>query len=73
MFYSLKSLLSVSSGWIEMSEEKNTNVYVSGLPLDITDAEFEVVPMRIPILILNIHADGGGVTPSNWSPPPWTP
>lgn len=27
--------------WFDIDEEKNTNVYVSGLPLDITDEEFK--------------------------------
>ncbi|XP_062393224.1 HIV Tat-specific factor 1 [Sardina pilchardus] len=27
-------------GWFDVETDKNTNVYVSGLPLDITDAEF---------------------------------
>ena len=29
------------AGWFEIEEQKNTNVYVSGLPEDVTDDEFK--------------------------------
>lgn len=33
-------MLIVILGWFEMDDEHNTKVYVSNLPLDITDQEF---------------------------------
>lgn len=30
-------------GWVDIDEEKNTNVYVSGLPSTITEEEFIVI------------------------------
>ncbi|RNA10183.1 HIV Tat-specific factor 1 [Brachionus plicatilis] len=38
-------------GWFEMEDEKNTNVYVSGLPLDITDQEFEELMSKYGIIM----------------------
>ena len=32
---------SIVLGWFDLPGEKNCNVYVTGLPLDITDVEFE--------------------------------
>ena len=32
---------SILLGWFDIPDEKNCNVYVTGLPLDITDIEFE--------------------------------
>lgn len=38
-------------GWFEMEDEKNTNVYVNGLPLDITDQEFEELMSKYGIIM----------------------
>lgn len=38
-------------GWFEIDDEKNTNVYVSGLPLDITDEEFEELMSKYGIIM----------------------
>lgn len=38
-------------GWFEMEDEKNTNVYVSGLPLDVTDQEFEELMSKYGIIM----------------------
>jgi HIV Tat-specific factor 1 len=38
-------------GWVDVSQDKNTNVYVSGLPLDITDQEFEDMVSKYGIII----------------------
>ncbi len=37
-------------GWFELPDEKNCNVYVSGLPLDITDEEFEELMSKYGII-----------------------
>jgi HIV Tat-specific factor 1 len=36
--------------WFEVNDDKNTNVYVSGLPLDITDEEFEEMMSKYGII-----------------------
>ena len=36
---------------MELNEEKNTNVYVSNLPLDITDEEFEEMMSKYGIIM----------------------
>lgn len=38
-------------GWFQIDDEKNTNVYVSGLPLDITDEEFEEMMSKYGIIM----------------------
>ena len=38
-------------GWFDVNEDKNTNVYVSGLPLDITDEEFEEMMSKYGIIM----------------------
>lgn len=38
-------------GWVELNDEKNTNVYVSNLPLDITDEEFEEMMSKYGIIM----------------------
>jgi HIV Tat-specific factor 1 len=37
-------------GWFDLPDEKNCNVYVTGLPLDITDEEFEELMSKYGIL-----------------------
>jgi HIV Tat-specific factor 1 len=37
--------------WFEIDEDKNTNVYVSGLPLDIRDEEFEEMMQKYGIIM----------------------
>ena len=49
--FSFFSFLFVSrSGWFELPDEKNCNVYVSGLPLDMTDEEFEQLMSKYGII-----------------------
>jgi hypothetical protein len=38
-------------GWVDVNQDKNTNVYVSGLPLDITDEEFEDMMSKYGIIM----------------------
>lgn len=40
-------------GWFEVEEEKNTNVYVSGLPLDITEEEFKTLMNRCGLVMFD--------------------
>ena len=37
--------------WFDINDEKNTNVYVSGLPLDLTDEEFEEIMSKYGIIM----------------------
>jgi RNA recognition motif-containing protein len=37
-------------GWFDITEDRNTNVYVSGLPLDTTDEEFENLMTKYGII-----------------------
>ncbi|CAF4150543.1 unnamed protein product [Rotaria sp. Silwood2] len=39
-----------TEGWFELPDEKNCNVYISGLPLDITDEEFEELMLKYGII-----------------------
>ncbi|CAF3277473.1 unnamed protein product [Rotaria socialis] len=39
-----------TEGWFEVPDEKNCNVYISGLPLDITDEEFEELLSKYGII-----------------------
>lgn len=57
------------AGWFEMDEEKNTNVYVSGLPEDITMQEFQELMTKCGIIMveeetgapkLKLYKDSGG-------------
>lgn len=41
-------------GWVEVNEEKNTNVYVSGMPLDMTDEEFEEMMSKYGIIMKDV-------------------
>lgn len=41
---------SIVLGWFELPDEKNCNVYVTGLPLDITDLEFEEMMSKYGII-----------------------
>jgi HIV Tat-specific factor 1 len=56
-------------GWFQIDEDKNTNVYVSGLPLDTTDEEFEDMMSKYGIIMkdpltsklkLKLYRDEGG-------------
>ena len=38
-------------GWFQIDDEKNTNVYVSGLPLDISDQEYEEMMTKYGIVM----------------------
>ncbi|XP_071801108.1 17S U2 SnRNP complex component HTATSF1-like [Asterias amurensis] len=40
-------------GWFEMDESKNTNVYVSGLPEDITPTEFEELMSKCGVIMFD--------------------
>ena len=40
--------------WVDVNEDKNTNVYVSGLPLDIEDAEFEEMMSKYGIIMKDV-------------------
>jgi HIV Tat-specific factor 1 len=37
-------------GWFDLPDEKNCNVYVTGLPLDMTDGEFEELMSKYGII-----------------------
>jgi RNA recognition motif-containing protein len=37
--------------WFDINDDKNTNVYVSGLPFDITDEEFEQLMSKYGIIM----------------------
>nr|XP_032836562.1 HIV Tat-specific factor 1 [Petromyzon marinus] len=39
------------AGWFDIEQEKNTNVYVSGLPTDITQEEFEELMSKCGIVV----------------------
>ena len=41
-------------GWVDVNEDKNTNVYVSGLPLDISDEEFEEMLSKYGIIMKDV-------------------
>ncbi len=41
-------------GWVDVNEDKNTNVYVSGLPLDVTDEEFEEMMSKYGIIMKDV-------------------
>ncbi|XP_078740823.1 17S U2 SnRNP complex component HTATSF1, partial [Lampetra fluviatilis] len=41
----------ICSGWFDIEQEKNTNVYVSGLPTDITQEEFEELMSKCGIVV----------------------
>ena len=38
-------------GWFEVDEDHNTNVYVSGLPLDISQDEFHTLMSKCGIIM----------------------
>lgn len=40
-----------SEGWFQIDDQKNTNVYVSGLPLDMTDDEFEKMMSKYGVIM----------------------
>ena len=46
-----KSEKKKKEGWVQVDDEKNTNVYVSGLPLDISDDEFEEMMSKYGIIM----------------------
>ena len=39
-----------SLGWFDLPDEKNCNVYISGLPFDITDEEFEELMSKYGVI-----------------------
>jgi len=41
-------------GWVDVNADKNTNVYVSGLPLDVTDEEFEEMMAKYGIIMKDV-------------------
>ncbi|XP_043565015.1 HIV Tat-specific factor 1 [Chiloscyllium plagiosum] len=43
----------VDAGWIDVEEQRNTNVYVSGLPPDITNDEFVELMSKFGIIMQN--------------------
>ncbi|KAL3882632.1 hypothetical protein ACJMK2_028956 [Sinanodonta woodiana] len=42
-------------GWFTVEEEHNTNVYVSGLPFDITDEEYRELMIKYGMLMYDPH------------------
>ncbi|CAG2223473.1 HTATSF1 [Mytilus edulis] len=40
-------------GWFEVEEDKNTNVYVSGLPSDVTEEEFKTLMNRCGLVMFD--------------------
>ncbi|KAJ1198323.1 hypothetical protein NDU88_002165 [Pleurodeles waltl] len=44
-------------GWFEVEEGRNTNVYVTGLPPDITDDEFVELMSKYGIIMRDIHTE----------------
>ena len=51
IFPPFKCLTFVPSGWFEIEEERNHNVYVSGLPLDVTMDEFQEMMGKCGIIM----------------------
>ena len=43
----------LSTGWFEIDKEHNHNVYVSGLPLDVTKEEFVELMSKCGIIMEN--------------------
>lgn len=43
-----------NASWFDMDESQNTNVYVSGLPLDFTDQKFEELMAKCGVIALDI-------------------
>lgn len=50
-YQSLKRTVEEPAGWFEVSDEHNTNVYVSNLPLDITEEEFEEIMSKCGLIM----------------------
>ena len=42
-----------STGWFNIEDQHNTNVYVSGLPTDITEEEFEATMKKCGLLMFD--------------------
>ncbi|CAF4452428.1 unnamed protein product, partial [Adineta steineri] len=40
----------IRNSWFDLPDEKNCNVYVTGLPFDITDEEFEELLSKYGII-----------------------
>ena len=51
------AVLSSLKGWFELDDQHNTSVYVSGLPLDITEEEFLTLMRKCGIIMED--EDGG--------------
>ena len=49
----VSSLLILLSGWFEIDEQQNHNVYVSGLPSDVTKEEFVELMAKCGIIMEN--------------------
>ncbi|XP_069468902.1 17S U2 SnRNP complex component HTATSF1 [Ambystoma mexicanum] len=45
------------AGWFEVEEDRNTNVYVTGLPPDITDDEFVELMSKYGIIMRDIETE----------------
>ena len=50
MYVCLLYLLCVAPQWFDIEEEKNQNIYVSGLPLDFTLEEFTELMKKCGII-----------------------
>jgi HIV Tat-specific factor 1 len=48
-------LLLVISGWFDMDDQFNTKVYVSNLPLDITEQEFVDVMQKCGLVMKDVE------------------
>ena len=40
-------------GWFDIEDQHNTNVYISGLPTDITEEEFETTMKKCGLLMFD--------------------
>ena len=50
--------LFVFEAWFEVDEDNNTNIYVSGLPKDITDEEFEELMKKCGLVMYDPRTRG---------------
>ena len=42
-------------GWFDITDDRNTNVYVSGLPLDIEESDFETMMSKYGVISKNLE------------------
>lgn len=47
---------SKEKAWFDVNEERNTNVYVSGLPLDMSEEEFEEMMSKYGIIAKDVDS-----------------